>query len=160
MVKPMPRRIILFRPFALAWLALILLVGSAPAQDITDESAGQRVTDKAEIDGLLKDQTVYGRYVNGLAWSEYHSPDGRTAYHENDCTYAGHWWIADGLVCFRYDAFNQGRPACFRLYRQGDRLNFYYPSLVGPWVLNAYSIGRRPGNPDKMPVEGQVCVGV
>jgi hypothetical protein len=150
----------LSRLFGPIWLVFALLAGGALAQESGGDSPGERVSDKAAIEDLLKDHTLYGRYVSGLAWSEYHSPDGRTAYRQNDCVYAGHWWVADGLVCFRYDAFNQGRPACFRLYRQGERLNFYYPSLIGPWVLNAYSTDRRPGNPDKMPVEGQGCVGV
>jgi len=148
------------RLFALAWLALTLLSGGALAQESGDDSRGERISDKAAIESLLKDQTLYGRYVSGIAWSEYHSPDGRTAYRQNDCVYAGHWWVAGGLVCFRYDAFNGGRPACFQLYRKGDGLSFYYPSLFGPWILNAYTIDRRPGNPDKMSVEGQACVGV
>jgi len=155
-----PRMVPLPRLFVFAWLALALFAGGAFAQESGADTPGERVSDKAAIEALLKDQTLYGRYVNGLAWAEYHSPDGRTAYRQYDCVYAGHWWVAGGLVCFRYDAFNQGRPACFRLYRNGDRLNFYYPSLVGPWVLNAYSLVRKPGNPDKMPVEGQACVGV
>ncbi len=148
------------RLLALAWLVLALVSGGAVAQESGEDSPGERVSDKAAIESLLKDQTVYGRYASGLAWSEYHSPDGRTAYRENDCVYAGHWWVADGLVCFRYDAFNGGRPACFRLYRRNDRLSFYYPTRFGSWILNAYTIDRRPGNPDKMPVEGQSCVGV
>jgi len=154
------RTISLPRLLAYALLVFVLLAGGAFAQESGEDSPGVRVSDKAAIEHLLKDHTLYGRYVSGLAWSEYHSPDGRTAYRQNDCVYAGHWWVADGLVCFRYDAFNQGRPACFRLYRNGDRLNFYYKSLVGPWVLNAYSTDRKPGNPDRMPVEGQACVGV
>jgi hypothetical protein len=148
------------RLLTLAWLILTLLSGGALAQESGDDTRGERVSDQAAIESLLKDQTLYGHYVNGLAWSEYHSPDGRTAYRQNDCVYAGHWWVAGGLVCFRYDAFNWGRPACFRLYLKGDRLSFYYPSLFGPWILNAYSTKRLPGNPEKMPVEGQSCVGV
>jgi hypothetical protein len=34
------------------------------------------------------------------------------------------------------------------------------PGLNGQWFLNAYTTDRRSGNPDKMPVEGQSCVGV
>ena len=148
------------RLFALAWLMLTLVSGSAHAQQSGDDSPGERISDKAAIESLLKDQTLDGRYVSGLAWSEYHSPDGRTAYRQNDCVYAGHWWVADELVCFRYDAFNGGRPACFQLYRKGDRLSFYYRGALGVWYLNAYTIRRLPGNPDKMPVEGEACVGV
>jgi hypothetical protein len=146
--------------FAMACLAFQIFAMAALAQDNPDGAAGQRVTSKADIESLLMDQTVYGRYVTGKAWEEYHSPDGRTGYHQDGCTYLGHWWVADQLVCFRYDAFNQGRPICFRLYRQGDKLSFYQPGLLGTWLLNAYSTDRKPGNPDKLPIEGQACVGV
>ena len=33
------------------------------------------------------------------------------------------------------------------------------PGVNGTWFLNAYTTERRPGNPDKMPVEGEPCVG-
>jgi len=121
----------------------------------------QRVSQRAEMEKLLTDQTFYGRYnPGGKPWAEYQSPDGRTAYKEENCTYAGHWWIQDDLVCYRYDSFNQGKPACFALFRQKDQLSFYIPGLNGTWFLNAYTTERRSGNPDRMPVEGQACVGV
>jgi hypothetical protein len=121
----------------------------------------QRVSQRAEMEKLLTDQTLYGRYnPGGKPWTEYQSPDGRTAYKEENCTYAGHWWIQGDLVCYRYDSFNQGKPACFALFHQKDQLSFYIPGLNGEWFLNAYTTERRPGNPDRMPVEGQACVGV
>jgi hypothetical protein len=120
----------------------------------------QRVEDRIGIEQLLTDHTLYGYYVGGQPWSEYHSPDGRTAYQENNCVYAGHWWVEQGLVCFRYEAFNHGQPACFQLYRVGDRLEFDYRQGASTWKLNAYTVDRRQGNPDKMPLDGQSCVGV
>jgi hypothetical protein len=139
---------------------------AAVAQDATPPEAAQppadqRVTDRTEIDKLLTDQTLYGRYSpGGKPWAEYQSADGRTAYKEENCTYAGHWWVQDDLVCYRYDSFNQGKPACFALFREKEKLSFYIPGLNGQWFLNAYTTARRPGNPDAMPVEGQACVGV
>ena len=139
---------------------------AALAQEAAPPDAGappddQRVSQRAEIDKLLTDQTLYGRYSpGGKPWAEYQSPDGRTAYKEENCTYAGHWWIQDDLVCYRYDSFNQGKPACFALFRQKDQLSFYIPGLNGQWFLNAYTTDRQPGNPDQMPLEGQACVGV
>ncbi len=121
----------------------------------------QRVSKRTEMEKLLTDQTFYGRYdPGGKPWAEYQSPDGRTAYKEENCTYAGHWWIQDDLVCYRYDSFNEGRPACFALFHQKDQLAFYIPGLNGQWFLNAYTTERRSGNPDGMPVEGQACVSV
>ena len=148
------------RLLALAWLVLALLSGGALAQESGDDSRGERVSDKAAIESLLKDETVYGRYSTGMEWTEYHSPDGRTGYRQNGCVYPGHWWVADGLVCFRYDAFNEGRPACFQLYREGEKLSFYYRSALGLWFLNAYSTDRKPGNPDRLPLDTHACVGV
>ena len=142
-------------------IAMLLISGrDLWAGDMEHPTHRERVEDRAEIQKLLTDHTLYGRYVGGQRWTEYHSLDGRTAYRENNCVYQGHWWIASGLVCFRYDAFNEGQPACFRLYRNGERLDFDYEVGGGDWKLNAYTVDRRPGNPEKLPLQGQACVGV
>ena len=147
--------------FCLAVSAAALGPGGSRRRSAGPPPDDQRVSQRAEIDKLLTDQTLYGRYSpGGKPWAEYQSPDGRTAYKEENCTYAGHWWVQDDLVCYRYDSFNQGKPACFALFHQKDQLSFYIPGLNGEWFLNAYTTERRPGNPDRMPVEGQACVGV
>jgi hypothetical protein len=147
----------------LAGLALCLSAAVAPAAraDEAPPDPADRVSERQAIEKLLTDQTFYGRYnPDGKAWSEYQAPDGRTAYREENCIYAGHWWIQGDLVCYRYDAFNAGRPACFAVFRRGPQLGFYMPGADGQWLLNAYTLDRKPGNPDQMPVEGQACVGV
>ena len=137
------------------WIRIVEI----PAPSTKEQARAKYV--RAEMEKLLTDQTFYGRYnPGGKSWVEYQAPDGRTAYKEENCTYAGHWWIQDDLVCYRYDSFNQGKPACFALFRQKDQLSFYIAGLNGKWFLNAYTTERRPGNPDSMPVEGQACVGV
>ena len=151
------------RPGWLIGLAIVTIFASAGtlrADDMQHPTPRQRIEDPGEIKRLLTDHTLYGLYVGGDSWTEYHSPDGRTAYRENNCVYQGHWWIASGLVCFRYEAFNDNRPACFRLYHNGERLDFDYDTGGGIWTLNAYSIDRRPGNPEKLPLAGQACLGV
>jgi hypothetical protein len=148
------------RCFALALPILALLAGASLAQEEARRPDGERITDPATIDRLLKDQTLYGRYTSGLPWAEYHAPDGRTAYRQDNCIYPGHWRVEADVVCFRYDAFNQGQPSCFRLYKHGDRLDFYQQDFGGTWHLNAFTVDRRQGNPEHMPVEGQACVGV
>jgi hypothetical protein len=145
---------------ALTIAAVLISGGNLRAGDMEYPLHRERIADRTEIQRLLTDHTLYGRYVGGQPWTEYHSPDGRTAYRENNCTYQGHWWIASGLVCFRYDAFNDGKPACFRLYHNGSRLDFDYDQGGGVWQLNAYTVDRRPGNPEKLPLQGQSCVGV
>ena len=140
----------------------LLLIASATlkAEGGEHQPGGQRLEDRGEIQKLLTDHTLYGRYMDGQSWTEYHSPDRRTAYRENNCTYQGHWWVASGLICFRYNALNDGQPACFRVFRNGEHLDFYFEQASGAWTLNAYSLDRRPGNPEKLPLEGQACVGV
>jgi hypothetical protein len=143
-----------------ALLALGLLTRATLAESHEGSAGAELMTDRAAIEKLLSDRTLYGRYSDGDPWAEYHEADGRTAYRQNNCTHAGHWWVESGLVCFRYDDFNAGKPTCFQLYRRGDRLEFYNQQFDGSWKLNAYTTDIRPDNPDKMPVEGQVCVGV
>lgn len=145
---------------ALTIAAVLISGGNLRAGDMEHPTPRERIAERTEIQKLLTDHTLYGRYVGGQSWIEYHSPDGRTAYQENNCTYQGHWWIASGLVCFRYEAFNDGKPACFRLYRNGERLDFDFDEGGGDWKLNAYTVDRRPGNPNKLPLQGQACVGV
>ncbi len=144
-----------------ALAAVLLLATMAQAGGPTEKPAPrERVEDEAAIEKLLTGYTLYGRYVDGTPWMEFHSPDGRTAYHEHDCTYQGHWWTEYGKVCFRYEAFNNGVPSCFRLYRNGDELDFDQEIGANEWQLNAYTIDRKPGNPEHLPLEGQACVGV
>jgi hypothetical protein len=139
---------------------LLCFAAGAVADDSKRPTQRERIEDEAAIRGLLEDHTLYGRYVDGTPWMEYHSPDGRTAYHEHDCTYQGHWWTQYGLVCFRYDAFNNGVPSCFRLFRKGNELDFDQEYGADDWRLNAYTVDRKAGNPEKLPIEGQACVGV
>ncbi len=146
--------------FGLAIVALFISAGNLRADDMQHPVPRQRIEDPAEIRKLLADHTLYGHYAGGQPWTEYHSPDGRTAYRENNCVYQGHWWVQSGLVCFRYDAFNDGQPACFRLYHNGERLDFDFDQGSGKWTLNAYTLDRKPGNPEKLPLQGQACVGV
>ena len=148
-----------WRGLALA-VALVLSLSAARAEDRAPPDPSDRISDKAEIEKLIGDQTFYGRYTDGKPWAEYQSADGRTAYKEENCTYAGHWWIDNDLVCYRYDAFNEGRPAGFGVFRRGGEIGVYMRGLYGQWFLNAYTEERRSGNPDKMPLQGQACVGV
>ena len=144
-------------PLLTAWLFAIPPV---LAEDDAQPDPAARVSQRAEMEKLLTDQTLYGRYSGGgKVWAEYQAADGRTAYKEENCIYAGHWWIQDDLVCYRYEAFQNGKPACFGLFLRDNQLTFYMPGMNGTWFLNAYTVDRRPGNPDRMPVEGEPCVG-
>jgi hypothetical protein len=160
-MNPPPITSVAARAALVCWLLLATSVLTRADEPSPQPDPGERISHASEIWKLIADQTFYGRYnPNGKSWAEYQSSDGRTAYKENDCIYAGHWSIKDDLVCYRYDAINHGQPACFALFRHGKELDFYMPGSDGKWFLNAYTTDRQPGNPDKMPVDGQSCVGV
>src|SRR4029077_17567354 len=89
-------------------LALLMFAGGlalpqpAGADEMQHPNHRELIDNPVEIKRLLPNQTSYGRYTNGEIWTEYQSPDGRTAYEENNCIYRGHWWIAGSEVCYRY----------------------------------------------------------
>ena len=110
------------------------------------------------MEKLLTDQTFYGRYNPGGKPWPIQSPDGRTAYKEENCTYAAIGRSRTIWSAIATNSFNQGKPACFALFRQKDRSPLI-PRAQREVTLNAYTTERRPGNPDRMPVEGRL-VGV
>jgi len=131
--------------------------GFARAQDASLPDHRELIDNPAEIKRALNEQTVYGRYADGKIWTEYQSSDGRTAYEEDNCIYEGHWWVADGQVCYRYEAMEDGKVFCFQLYHHGSRLEFDYELAPGDWQMNAYTIDVTPGNPEKLPLDKQGC---
>ena len=150
-----------FRRFSLTALlfvaGLIASPGLARAQDASLPDHRELIDNPAEIKRALNEQTVYGRYADGKIWTEYQSSDGRTAYEEDNCIYEGHWWVASGQVCYRYEAMEDGKVFCFQLYHHGNRLEFDYELAPGDWQMNAYTIDVTPGNPEKLPLDKQGC---
>ena len=84
------------RPLRLALALWFGALGLAPALSLADTIEGPdgtttetpadvapdavAIMDPGEIKKTLDDLTIYGRYVDGENWIEYHLPDGRTAY--------------------------------------------------------------------------------
>ena len=154
------RLIVTCRHIKLALLfaaGLILSPGLARAQDASAPDHRELIDNPAAIKRALNEQTVYGRYADGKIWTEYQSSDGRTAYEEDNCIYEGHWWVAAGQVCYRYEAMEDGKVFCFQLYHHGSRLEFDYELAPGDWQMNAYTIDVTPGNPEKLPLDKQGC---
>lgn len=158
-----------------AWIASLGLAPAVmPAHAQTPEMEGpsqgapgdvapdaQPVTDPAEIKSILDDLTIYGRYVDGENWIEYHLPDGRTAYWEKGCTYPGKWWLEQGQVCYAYPNYHDGAPNCFILYhRPSGEIQFAAVADAGFSYLASFSLKTAHGNDAALPIGAlSPCVG-
>jgi hypothetical protein len=130
----------------------------APADVAPDALA---VTEPGAVKGILDDLTIYGRYVDGENWIEYHLPDGRTAYWEKGCTYPGKWWLTNGQVCYAYPNYHDGAANCFILYRRPNgEIQFAAVADAGFSYLASFSLKTALGNDAALPI-GAVspCVG-
>ena len=130
----------------------------APADIAPDAVA---VFDPAEIKRILDDLTIYGRYVDGENWIEYHLPDGRTAYWEKGCTYPGKWWLEQGQVCYAYPNYHNNAPNCFVLYRRpSGEIQFVAIADAGFAYLASFSLKTATGNDAALPIGSlSPCVG-
>jgi hypothetical protein len=176
-MKPALNRSPLARPlrWSLAlWMGLVALSpalslaetpdagGDAPlaAPDDLPPDA-QAITDPGEIRHILDNLTIYGRYVDGENWIEYHLPDGRTAYWEKGCTYPGKWWLQNGQVCYAYPNYHDNAANCFILYhRPSGEIQFAAIADAGFSYLASFSLKTATGNDAGLPI-GSIspCVG-
>ena len=162
-------------------LALSLWFGAlamAPAVSVADDAEGPgtqgldtqapvdvapdavAVFDPGEIKKILDDLTIYGRYVDGENWIEYHLPDGRTAYWENGCTYRGKWWLEQGQVCYAYPNYHDNAPNCFVLYRRpSGQIQFVTITDAGLAYLASFSLKTATGNDAGLPIGSGPCLG-
>lgn len=156
------------------WTGLVALAPAlsvAQTPETTDEAplAGpddvapdaRAVTDPNEIRQILDNLTIYGRYVDGENWIEYHLPDGRTAYWEKGCTYPGKWWLENGQVCYAYPNYNDNAANCFILYyRPNGAIQFAAIADAGFSYLASFSLKTATGNDAGLPVgANSPCVG-
>jgi hypothetical protein len=142
------------------WMGLVALsptLSLAQSPEAPDEAplAGpddvapdaQAVTDPDEIKQILDNLTIYGRYVDGENWIEYHLPDGRTAYWEKGCTYPGKWWLENGQVCYAYPNYHNNAANCFILYhRPNGAIQFAAIADAGFSYLASFSLKTASGN--------------
>ena len=130
------------------------------AEDVAPDA--EPVTDADEIKRILDNLTIYGRYVDGENWIEYHMPDGTTAYWENGCTYPGRWWMERGQICYAYPNYNEGAPNCFLLLRRAKgAIQFVAVDQDGIGYLASFSLKTALGNDAHLPTAGlSPCVGV
>ena len=117
---------------------------------------------RGEIKKTLDDLTIYGRYVDGENWIEYHLPDGRTAYWEKGCTYPGKWWMEHGQVCYAYPNYHDNAANCFVLYRRpSGEIQFVAIADAGFAYLASFSLKTATGNDAALPIGSlSPCVGV
>lgn len=164
-----PLRLALATWMALVALSPALTLADTPAPGdelltpIPDDVApdAQAVTDPTEIKRILDNLTIYGRYVDGENWIEYHLPDGRTAYWEKGCTYPGKWWLQSGQVCYAYPNYHNNAPNCFILYqRPNGEIQFAAIADAGFSYLASFSLKTATGNDAALPIGAlSPCVG-
>ena len=156
------------------WMGLVALspaLSVAETSEATDETPlaapddmapdALAVTDEGEIRRILDDLTIYGRYVDGENWIEYHLPDGRTAYWEKGCTYPGKWWLQNGQVCYAYPNYHDNAANCFILYhRPNGEIQFAAIADAGFSYLASFSLKTATGNDAGLPIGAiSPCVG-
>jgi len=119
------------------------------------------IMDPDQIKKTLDDLTIYGRYVDGENWIEYHLPDGRTAYWEKGCTYPGKWWLDHGQVCYAYPNYHDNAANCFILYRRPNgEIQFVAIADAGFAYLASFSLKTAIGNDAALPIGSMSpCVG-
>lgn len=136
-----------------------LSIPEAAPSDVAPDA--RAITEPGEIKRLLDNLTIYGRYVDGENWVEYHLPDGRTAYWEKGCTYPGKWWMESGQVCYAYPNYHDGAANCFILYRRPNgEIQFAAVADAGFSYLASFSLKTAPGNDAALPIGAlSPCVG-
>lgn len=135
------------------------LTQDAMPSDVAPDA--RAITDAAEAKRILDDLTIYGRYIDGENWIEYHLPDGRTAYWEKGCTYPGKWWLEKGQVCYAYPNYHDGAANCFILFqRPSGEIQFAAIADAGFSYLASFSLKTAQGNDAALPIGAlSPCVG-
>ena len=140
---------------ATAALALFGAIATAAAGE------PEPVSDASAIADALRDRTFYGTYVtDGEPWTEYYSPDGRSAFAVRGCVYRGKWWAAGGRACFAYPELEGGDTSCFTMARHDDAYEFSVVGADGAPVLAARTNKIAAGNADQLPLDAGACVGM
>lgn len=132
----------------------LLLLQPAAAQEPELRS---RIAVDEDIRELLTDKTVHGIYADGNKWLEYHSPGGISAYWDG-CTHPGEWWVADGLICYRYPGDPAQADHCWFVYRDSERIEFVYYADGPGGPIGAYSLDITAGNSEHLPLGTSDCL--
>jgi hypothetical protein len=135
------------------FLALLLLQ-PAVAQELEPRS---RIAGDEDIRELLTDKTIHGIYADGNKWLEYHAPNGLTAYWDG-CTHPGEWWVADGLVCYRYPEDPAQADYCWFVYREDGQIEFVSSPDGADGPVGAYSEDITTGNSEHLPLGASDCL--
>ena len=136
------------RPASLT--AALILAASLGGQSASgqDDTA---ITGEAALRALFNEQTFYGHTSEGSAWAEYYRGDGKSAYREGDCVTPGEWRVSENGACFAYPTFEGGEIACYRLFRDGDQIDFV-PDEGGDSDADFLAESIKPGNPEQLPM--------
>jgi hypothetical protein len=87
-----------------AVFGLLLLVFTIPCQ-----AEPQALTD-SQLTALLKNTTVYGKYIaNGATWKAFFASNGRVYFLYTDGKFGvGSWNVQNNMVCFQFDNGTRG----------------------------------------------------
>jgi hypothetical protein len=136
------------RPASLA--AALVLAASLGAQ-VAIAQDDTAITGEAALRTLFTEQTFYGHTREGSAWTEYYRADGKSAYREGDCVTPGEWRVSENGACFAYPTFESGEIACYRLFRDGDQIDFV-PDEGGDSDADFLTESIKPGNAEQLPM--------
>ena len=143
------------------WRAAVLALALFGAVATAAAGEPEPVSDASAITDALKDRTFYGSYVtDGEPWTEYYSPDGRSAFVVRGCVYRGKWWAEGGRACFAYPELEGGDTSCFTMARHDDGFEFSFVRPDGTAVLAARTNKIAAGNADRLPLDAGACVGM
>jgi hypothetical protein len=135
-------------------LGLVMLAGTGAATAADDDLV--RIRDHDTLQALFSDKTLYGHFIDGPDWVEYHRPDGTTSYLDNGCVLKGQWEIEDGYICYRYVA-DPNEFHCFNVYQRGENILLNGRSGIGDQPVSEVDRMEK-GNVENLPPGGGGCL--
>lgn len=122
------------RAVSTAFLILAVCPSALQAETLNGEAIREAFTGN----------TVAGRYVNGNAFSEYHSKDGRALGDNGFALNVDACWNVDAdRVCYHYGPYKDRRTYCFTVEKFGES---YHLRVADSGRLNAIATIDK-GNP-------------
>jgi hypothetical protein len=81
------------------------------------------ILNEEDLTKAIVGNTASGRYLNGVKWAEYYSPDGKL-HGKDDARgeYEAEYEIDDGKICYDYEG--SGGDWCASVSRSGDHIEF------------------------------------
>lgn len=111
---------------SLIFLVLLALGGVAQAAEDTPLPPVPRQVTGEELRREVSGTTISGRHASGMAFSEYHAPDGRVLGHNNhEPVKHGCWRIVKDEVCYTYEGGRINGLFCWKFFRAQGGYTIY-----------------------------------